>query len=288
MDSEASESFSTQHHHHQFVLSSGASAHKWQCDSSSPRAILILQHGFGEYAERYVISHSQFIPKLNAARFEVWALDLWGHGTSPGDRGIVDVEMAVKDHLEMRRRADARGLPVFLFGRSLGGLITAASVAENSSYHTNGVILSSPALTEGLPLPAEYLVHLLAYFMPTTQIPTPKASAEDLCGDPEQARLTAEDESKYKGQISFLVASSALQVARRLWARCGQWTQSTLVIHGTSDSHAQFRLSERLVRDIASTDKTLHPVEGGYHELLNEEDPKEIVNLLFDWLESHM
>ncbi|RSM07023.1 hypothetical protein CEP52_005406 [Fusarium oligoseptatum] len=127
MDPEASDCFSTQHHD-QFVLTSGASAHKWQCDS--PRAILILQHGFGEYAERYVVSHSQLIPKLNTARFEVWALDLWGHGTSPGDRGIVDVEMAVKDHLEMRRRADARGLPVFLFGHSLGGLITAASVAE--------------------------------------------------------------------------------------------------------------------------------------------------------------
>ncbi|RSL42602.1 hypothetical protein CEP53_012106 [Fusarium sp. AF-6] len=249
MDPEASNSFSTQHHD-QFVLTSGASAHKWQCDS--PRAILILQHGFGEYAERYVVSHSQLIPKLNAARFEVWALDLWGHGTSPGDRGIVDVEMAVQDHLEMRRRPDTIGLPLFLFGHSLGGLITAASVAENSSYHTNGVILSSPALTEGLPLPAEDLVHLLAYFMPTTQVPTPKASVDDLCSDPDQARLTAEDKSKYKGQISFLVASSALRVARRLWARCDRWTQPTLVIHGTSDSHAQFRLSERLKGDITN------------------------------------
>lgn len=285
MDPEASESPSTQHHH-QFVLASGASAHIWQCDS--PRAILILQHGFGEYAERYIVSHSQLILKLNAGRFEVWALDLWGHGTSPGDRSIVDVEMAVKDHLEMRSRADSRGLPVFLFGHSLGGLITAASVAENSPYHTNGVILSSPALTEGLPLPVEYLVHLLAYSIPTTQIPTPKASADDLCSDPEQARLAAEDESKYKGQISFLVASSALRVVRRLWARCGEWTEPTLVIHGTSDSHAQFRLSERLVRDIASTDKTFHPVEGGYHELLNEERPEETIKLLFDWLESHM
>ncbi|RSL60234.1 hypothetical protein CEP54_006874 [Fusarium duplospermum] len=196
--------------------------------------------------------------------------------------------MAVKDHLEMRRQADERGLPIFLFGHSLGGLITAASVAENAPYHTNGVVLSSPALTEGLPLPVGYLVHLLAYFMPTTQISTPKASADDLCSDPEQARLTAEDESKYKGQISFLVASSALRVARILWARCDRWTQPILVIHGTSDSHAQVRLSERLVQDIASTDKIFHAVEGGYHELLNEEDPKEIVNLLFDWLERHM
>lgn len=159
MDPKTSESFSAQNRR-QFVLSSGASAHKWQCDS--PRAILTLQHGFGEYAERYVVSHSQLIPKLNSARFEVQAPDLWGHGTSPGDRSIVDVEMAVKDHLQMRSRAHSRGLPVFFFGHSLGGLIIAASVAENSLHHTNGVILSSPALTEGLPLPVEYLVHLLA------------------------------------------------------------------------------------------------------------------------------
>jgi len=34
--------------------------------ANSPRAQLLLQHGYGEYAERYIEQYSQLIPKLVA------------------------------------------------------------------------------------------------------------------------------------------------------------------------------------------------------------------------------
>ena len=51
-----------------------------------PQANLILMHGLGEYAHRYVDQYSALIPSLNAAGISVFAFDLHGHGASPGPR----------------------------------------------------------------------------------------------------------------------------------------------------------------------------------------------------------
>ncbi|CVK94630.1 uncharacterized protein FMAN_03652 [Fusarium mangiferae] len=150
----------SQPNHIHFDLPSGVFVHRWLCDSS--RAIVILQHGFAEYAERYVWSHAKLIPVLNAQGFEVWAMDLWGHGRSPGNRGVVDVQKAVDDHIQIRHRAATLGLHVFLFGHSLGGLITAASAARDASPPNDGVVLSSPALPAAMIAPGERALGLLA------------------------------------------------------------------------------------------------------------------------------
>jgi acylglycerol lipase len=58
--------------------------HMWP--SPNPRATLILQHGFGEYAERYVTSNYNLITKLSSHGISVYAMDMHGHGSSPGTR----------------------------------------------------------------------------------------------------------------------------------------------------------------------------------------------------------
>ncbi|KAF5008947.1 hypothetical protein FDECE_4810 [Fusarium decemcellulare] len=270
------------HNHQSFNLSSGVVAHKWQCES--PSAIVILQHGIGEYAERFVRSYSELIPNLNRKGFEVWALDLRGHGRSPGERGSVDVELAVQDCRELRQQALTRKLPVFLFGHSLGGFITAASTVENSDGIA-GVILSSPALPDTMSLPGELAIGLLARLIPSVQIPKPRSPLESRCRDTEQVRLAQQDSMLYEGQISLLVTATALRTARAMWARLDEWDKPILVIHGTSDVSADFRQSERLVQHIKAEDKTLHLVEGGYHELLNDEKAKETLDIIIDWLQ---
>ncbi|MEK9577968.1 MAG: alpha/beta fold hydrolase, partial [Aquiluna sp.] len=57
--------------------------------AASPRAQVLLQHGYGEYAERYVTQYSGLIPKLNQNGFDVYAIDLPGHGRTDGERGQV-------------------------------------------------------------------------------------------------------------------------------------------------------------------------------------------------------
>ncbi|KAJ0425449.1 Alpha/Beta hydrolase protein [Aspergillus carlsbadensis] len=161
--------------HTTLSLPSGTIAHHWKPPGpSSPRAILILQHGFGEYAERYATSHSQFIPRLLENNIEVWALDLQGHGQSPGIRGVVDVHGAVKDHAwlvgfiasgagestettEAAPSVDESRIkpltpPILLFGHSLGGLVTAGSAtalltASQSTNNRNPIPFPTPRIT---------------------------------------------------------------------------------------------------------------------------------------------
>lgn len=103
--------------------------YRWE--APEPRGIVLLQHGFGEYAERYVTSYARFIPRLMHAGLSVYAFDLPGHGRSPGPRVVLDSEVAVDVHLAARAALREQPLPVLLFGHSLGGLVTAASAGRD-------------------------------------------------------------------------------------------------------------------------------------------------------------
>ncbi|KAH7129223.1 Alpha/Beta hydrolase protein [Dactylonectria macrodidyma] len=265
-----------------FTLYGGAVVHKWLCDS--PQAILILQHGFGEYTERYVSSHSQFIQKLNANGINVWGMDLWGHGDSPGSRGKINVRKAVIDHIQLRHDANEEKLPIFLFGLSLGGLITASSVVSEPGPE-KGVILLSPALPEPLPMLGQGAIGLFARLMPGAEVPKARTPIEKLFRDTEQIRLAEADQVMFKGKMSFLLAATALDVGTELWNKLEDWRVPTLVVHGTSDVSAPFQASQRFMDGISSSDNTIHLVEDGYHELLNDAKADEVLQLILKWLE---
>jgi len=109
-----------------------------------PRAALLLVHGLGEHSGRY-----DHVARRFAARgFACHALDVRGHGRSPGLRVHVDrfVEF-VGDVAAMRaqlREAHPR-LPLVLVGHSQGGLIVLHS-ALAAPEGLAGVVVSSPFL----------------------------------------------------------------------------------------------------------------------------------------------
>ncbi|KAI4958792.1 hypothetical protein J4E86_004398 [Alternaria arbusti] len=69
--------------HKTHTLPSGTTFHIWTPTSPSV-ATIVLQHGYAEYSLRYLTSHSTLITHLLAASYTIYALDLHGHGTSPG------------------------------------------------------------------------------------------------------------------------------------------------------------------------------------------------------------
>lgn len=80
-----------------------------------------------EHAGRYVEHYNRLVPRLVERAFEVRAFDLAGHGLSPGVRGVTDIGRMADVHLAARRMLAGR--PLFLFGHSLGGLVTALAAA---------------------------------------------------------------------------------------------------------------------------------------------------------------
>lgn len=265
----------------------GAPVRGYEWRAPEPRGAVLLTHGFGEYAGRYVERYSALIPALVAVGLSVYATDLRGHGSSKGRQAVVDVSELVEDHLRARETLRAQPLPVFAFGHSLGGLITAASTARDPRG-LSGVILSSPALLigEGEPAWLKALAPLLARVAPAAQVTA--LDTGNLSRLADEVSAYQADTGIYQGKVPARTAASMLRLSGELWAHYGRWTLPTLVFHGTADRVTDPAGSRRFVEAIPAADKTLHLVEGGYHELLNDESRGEVLAWVLAWLDQRL
>ncbi|WEX76371.1 alpha/beta hydrolase [Sinorhizobium numidicum] len=108
--------------------------------SSKPRGILIISHGLAEHSGRY----ARFAEAMAAHGFQVYAHDHRGHGESRAP----DAPLAMFAHRDgatkviadlgaIREMAAANhpGLPVILFGHSMGGLIALNAVETDPELY---------------------------------------------------------------------------------------------------------------------------------------------------------
>lgn len=101
---------------------------RWE-PASPPKAVVQIAHGMAEHSARYAWTAEQLV----AAGYAVYAHDHRGHGKTahaPGDLGYFADHngwlRVVDDLYSLRRRIeqDHPELPVFLFGHSMGSLMT--------------------------------------------------------------------------------------------------------------------------------------------------------------------
>ena len=116
----------------------------WAADA--PRAVLLVSHGHGEHGGRY----AELARHLAERGITVHAIDHRGHGRSGGPRGHVGrFGEYVADLEQWRLAVTAKlppGLPVFLLGHSLGGLIAIRHLQSHPEAGFRGAILSAPLL----------------------------------------------------------------------------------------------------------------------------------------------
>ena len=107
-----------------------------------------MLHGYGSSN-----AYSALLAKnLALNNYEVFAIDMRGQGESGGERGMFDSEQTIyDDHWSLifeackRYNINQQTMPIFLYGRSFGGLIAtkmAASTIGKSMFR--GVVLLSP------------------------------------------------------------------------------------------------------------------------------------------------
>ncbi len=114
----------------------------WMPDN--PRAALLLVHGIGEHSARY----GHVISALNVRGYSVFAYDQRGHGKSGGQRVSFDTSDVLPDDLAVVREhidADVGGLPLFVYGHSMGSLVALAYALDHQD-ELAGLILSGAPL----------------------------------------------------------------------------------------------------------------------------------------------
>ncbi len=260
----------------------GAPVAAFTWKSASPRAQLLLMHGLGEYSERYLTFHSELIPKLNQQGIDVYAFDLPGHGRTAGERGLVDVNQGVALHLQARSRLPV-GLPTVLYGHSLGGLITAASIVRERG-NISAAVISSAAMQTPSKRWERILASVSTRLAPGAPMPLPRPGIEALSRDKAFLAEVQKDELFYEGKAKNLVAKTVLEVSDQVWAATDNWKAPTLIIHGNKDTSTSHLNSMGLHQAIASPDKELKIYPGGHHELLNDLCKSEVEEDLFEWL----
>lgn len=256
----------------------GLAGYLWRAPNA--HASLLLTHGFAEYAQRYVAHYHGLVPRLTSLGFDVYAFDMRGHGRSPGARGVADMHDAVADH-RAARAAIGGGKPLFVFGHSLGGLVTAASVAEDASG-VAGAVLSSPALLITAPAHLRAIAGLVALIAPGARL-APPLDAEGLSRIPEEVAAYKSDPMVSDPRVPAKTGATAIAVSEAAWPRYTSWTTPVLVLHGEKDTATDPNGSKRFATSVRG-DKQLVLFPEGRHELLNDLDRDAAMEAIAGWL----
>jgi len=251
----------------------------WRPDDA-PRAVLVLIHGLGEHSSRY----GHLAKRFTDAGFAVFAMDLRGHGRSGGGRGDLRIADAVADVADLVAHAGSEypGLPVFVYGNSLGGLITMTYTVERQP-DINGLVASAPALDSELrEQKVKFaMANLLGGLLPSITIPT-GLDPEGVSRDPEVVAAYKADPLVHdKG--SFALAKQTFSAMDAMMAQTG-FPVPLLIIHGTAD-RLTVPSASKVFTEHVTGDVTLIEYEGMYHELHNEPEQAEVFADVVAWLE---
>lgn len=256
---------------------------EWSPDGAA-KAVICLVHGLGEHSGRY----DHVARTYNDAGYAVVAIDTRGHGRSPGPRGHTPFDPTMEDVSALLAHAKQAhpGLPVFLYGHSLGGLIVLTFCLRNQPAIA-GVVATSPGLAS--PLLEQKLkigaAKVLGSLLPTVTIPT-GLDANQISHDPEVVRdyladpLNHDKASLALGRDGAVAAETALATADR-------FALPLLLVHGTGDEIAFASGSEQFAAKVPG-EHELKLYEGLAHETHNEPEKAQVLADIVAWLDAHV
>jgi alpha-beta hydrolase superfamily lysophospholipase len=113
--------------------------------AGEPRAAVIFLHGFREHTGVY----HRYGFALTAAGIDLWAVDQFGHGPSPGTRGdfgLIDDSSALADELTELAERERPGLPWIAQVHWFGSVATLFRLLDQPDRHRAGVICGAPLI----------------------------------------------------------------------------------------------------------------------------------------------
>ena len=248
----------------------------------TPRAHLLLVHGIAEHAGRYGHVGS----RLARAGITTHAYDQRGFGGSGGHRAYVDRWSQYHDDVEDRLgevRSAAAGLPVVLYGHSMGGLIALGyALADPPRPLPDLLVLSAPAIDAVVPVWKRRLADILAGTTPRFAVANtfPKGG---LSSDPAVETAYLADPLAVHRTTTRLGVSLFREQDRvkEVLARGGALPVTTYVLHGADDPI----VPEWASRSLEGRENVTRRVyQGLHHETHNEPSGASVVGDTIAWI----
>ena len=260
-------------------------AQVWEPDVTQPRAVVCLVHGLGEHSSRYAHVAEAFTKE----GFILFTSDLRGHGRSGGLRGhISSIEDFMQDIDILMENARSRhaGLPLLLYGHSLGGILV-LHYGLIRKPDVRGVIATSSGLRTALekqPLKV-FLAKMLGALIPKTLIAS-GLDSNGLSHDEKVVQVYNNDPLNHdKGSLGF--GKTMLGVTKWTLEHAGEFSRPLLLMHGKEDAIAFPAGSIEFAAPLKER-CTLVLWEGGYHELHTEPDKAEVLKTMTLWIDARL
>ena len=240
----------------------------WAC--AQPRAAVVFLHGFGENTGLY----DRYASALNAAGIDFWAVDQFGHGLSPGERGqfgTLEDSSDLAERLTRLAEQESPGIPLVAQGHSYGAVVTLFRLLEQPKRYRAGVVSGAP------------LVPIPGFLDPNTVL---NLDVTGLSSDPYYLDCIEDD------PLAFTAADSRglTRELDRAWDRFGAelpaLTVPTLAVHGEIDPIAV----PGAVRAYAEQIGPLEYLEfaGTRHDVLNDITHREVAAAIVAFIDAHI
>lgn len=240
-------------------------------------ATVLLVHGIGEHGGRY-----ERTGRLMAdAGLDVFAVDLRGHGLSGGRRVYVRRWDDFLDDLELRlAQVRQEGLPLVLFGHSMGALIALTYVCSDRPS-PDLLVLSAVPLGARTPPWQRRLARVLGRLAPTLLVANP-ISGDQLSRDATVGAAYFAD-PLVRTRSTARLEAELLGAMKRARSEVARIHVPTLAIHGGADTLVPTEASEPLAR-VPGVERRVLP--NLRHETLNEPEGPDVVASIVEWLRS--
>ena len=261
-------------------------AQVWEPTMRQPKAIACLVHGLGEHTSRYAHVAEAF----SREGFILFGSDMRGHGRSGGARGhISSIEDLMRD-IDMslqQARAHYPGLPVILYGHSLGG-IQVLYYGLTRHPQVKGVIATSSGLHTAFEKQhlKVMMAKVLGKLIPNASIAS-GLDPQSISRDEKVVQAYIRDPLVHD-RISLGFGKIMSGVTSWTLAHAGEFQFPLLLLHGKADVVAFPSSSTEFAASLTKGKCTLVLWDNGYHELHNEPEKEEVLKTMTLWMDARL
>ncbi len=255
----------------------------WQPETK-PKAAICLIHGLGEHSSRY----QHLAEFYNKKGYFVAACDLRGHGKSGGQRGhYPSLEAAMQEIKDFTEKVenDHPGLPVFLYGHSLGGVLVLNYILRNKN-HIFAVIATSPGLATGQKVAAWKLSlgKMLYSAIPTFSMPN-GLDVDNISRNKEVVKKYITDPLVHN-KITARFGLDFINAGAWILDHAEEFRLPILLQYGSGDHIVSGDAIRTFARKAPNV--TYREWNGCFHELHNEPEKEDFFNFSENWMQSKL
>ncbi len=245
------------------------------------RAVLVNLHGLGDHSGLYPTIASHLPPHGIA----VYAYDMRGNGRSPGQRAYLRRWEEYREDLHaflVRVREWEPGVPIFVLGHSLGGLVVLDFAMQHPEMLGGAIAAAAPLGKLGVPPLLMALGRMMSRVWPRFSLEV-GMDLSGLARDPAVVETVLADPLFHRRGTARL-STEVTAAIDRVQAQAATLSLPLLVLHGSDDRMVPPEGSRRFFSKVRYPDRQFREYPGAYHGLFADIGYQEVLTDVEHWI----